>query len=134
MKIYNTTANFENDFFAIEWCKGMDFSEIETTEGEMPKHSNFIDEVEGVEIYYCYGTDSYFFAEVEEEEKIYLCKCNKCGESLKDNNPSGESNQLYIKNGDKTEYKETMYLNDSLGAMEACPNCKTDAYLTDLIK
>lgn len=69
MKIYNTTANFENDFLAIEWCKGIDFSEIETTEGEMPKHSNFIDEVEGVEIYYCYGTDSYFFAEVEKEEE-----------------------------------------------------------------
>lgn len=47
---------------AIETAQGLDFSSIETNEESYP-FLNYIDTVNGIEIYYNYGCDSYCFAE-----------------------------------------------------------------------
>lgn len=47
---------------AISFAQGFDFSEDEQTEF-FPIHFNYIDTVNGIEIYYDYGADYYFFEE-----------------------------------------------------------------------
>ena len=47
---------------AFEVAQGLDFSEVETNEQSYP-YLNYIDTINGVEIYYNYGCDSYYFAE-----------------------------------------------------------------------
>ena len=64
-----TTANFFNYSLercsnedALEWAKLVDWTEIETSP-QTVSNLNFIDTVNGIDIFYCYGTDTYLFAE-----------------------------------------------------------------------
>ncbi len=50
---------------AIEYAAGADWSGVDTTEQEKPAHSTFISCLNGVDVYYCYGADHYFFTEIE---------------------------------------------------------------------
>ena len=65
MKLYDCTypsnQNGHND--AIEYLRGMVWCEVETTEQDKPGHSDYIESFEGVDLYYCYGADYYFFAD-----------------------------------------------------------------------
>ena len=47
---------------AIEFAQGFDFSQSELEESNI-KFKTYIDTVNGIEIYYDYGADYYFFAE-----------------------------------------------------------------------
>jgi hypothetical protein len=68
MKVYSTIlqgseATKEN---AINWATGFDFSEDDTTEyNRSLLHHNYINTVNGIEIYYDFAADYYFFAESE---------------------------------------------------------------------
>ena len=64
-----TTANFYNYSLercsnedAIEWAKLVDWTDIEASP-QTVSNLNFIDTVNGIDIFYCYGTDLYLFAE-----------------------------------------------------------------------
>jgi hypothetical protein len=68
MKVYNTIlqgheATEEN---AINWATGFGFTEDKATEYNRSflRH-NYIDTVNGIEIYYDFAADYYFFAESE---------------------------------------------------------------------
>ena len=70
--------------------------------------------------------------------KAQLCGCNNCEAIMVDENPSDQK-ELTVK--DKY-LQEMVQLNESEDAYDpiegsehtfwACPNCKTDAYLTDI--
>ena len=55
----------------------------------------------------------------------YICKCNNCDSLLIDNNPQVDAKQYDV---DSLGLDELVSIED----MRACPNCKTDDYLTDL--
>lgn len=57
-------ADTEED--ALDYARGMVWSEVETTENSI-KYARYIDVVNGVEVYYDYGADYYFFAPAEDE-------------------------------------------------------------------
>lgn len=66
MKIYNFIlqgheATEEN---AIDAARGLDWQDIETSDGG-GRDSNYVDTINGVEIYYNFAADYYFFAEDE---------------------------------------------------------------------
>ena len=70
-----TTANFFSHILqgheateenAREHANGYDFTQDEEPKEESYPFLNYIDTVNGVEIYYNYGADSYYFAEAEE--------------------------------------------------------------------
>lgn len=48
---------------AFNFATYFNFSDVETEEKEMPKYSNFIETVNDIDIYYCFGADYYFFTE-----------------------------------------------------------------------
>lgn len=52
-----------NDSAVIDWALGFDFGSEETTEQDL-KHLTYIDTINGVEIWFCYGTDTYLFTEI----------------------------------------------------------------------
>ena len=54
----------------------------------------------------------------------YICKCNNCDSLLIDNNPQVGAKQYDV---DSLSLNELISIED----MRACPNCKTDEYLTD---
>lgn len=69
-----TTANFYDYIMpgylgdlntAKETCLGLDWMEIEKTENSYP-YLNYMDTVNGVEIYYNYGSDDFYFAEAKQ--------------------------------------------------------------------
>ena len=47
---------------AISRARGLDWTEIESEEADYP-HVSFIERVNGVGVYYCYGSDVYLFAD-----------------------------------------------------------------------
>ncbi len=51
---------------AIETAQCLDWGEVEREEQSFP-YLNFIDSINGIEIYYNYGCDSYYFAQAEED-------------------------------------------------------------------
>ena len=57
--LQGSEANEEN---AIDYARGMDFSECEIEEYNT-KDKTYIDTVNGIDIYYQYVADYYFFAE-----------------------------------------------------------------------
>ena len=63
INIYDIDAHFYGHQEAIEYLRGMVWHEIETTEQNTPLHSEHIESFEGVDLYYCFGSDSYFFSE-----------------------------------------------------------------------
>ena len=68
MKIYNHIlqgheATLEN---AQDHARGVDWMEVETHEQESKYlHSNYVDTINGIDIYYDYGADYYYFVENE---------------------------------------------------------------------
>ena len=50
---------------AIEHAQGLDWQGIETTEQPRLVFTSYVDTVNGIEIWYCYGTDSYLFTPEE---------------------------------------------------------------------
>jgi len=55
-------AETEED--ALDYARGMVWNEVETTENNI-KYARYIDTVDGVDVYYDYGADYYFFAPAE---------------------------------------------------------------------
>ena len=47
---------------ALEYAQGVVWDEVEVSEQEI-KYSQFIDTVNGIDVYYDYGADYYFFAD-----------------------------------------------------------------------
>ena len=47
---------------ALDYARGMVWDEVEASEQEI-KYSQFIDTVNGIDVYYDYGADYYFFAD-----------------------------------------------------------------------
>ena len=59
--------HLDNVYTIKDVVYGLVWSEIEYVEVEtLPSHSRYENTANGVDIYYCYGTDSYFFVESEE--------------------------------------------------------------------
>lgn len=54
----------------------------------------------------------------------YICLCNNCNTLLLDTNPQVNAKQFEV---DSLQLAELEQIED----MRACPNCKTDDYLTD---
>ncbi len=50
---------------AIAHAQDFDWMETPLTEQDKPRHSQHIDTVNGIDIYYDYGADYYFFADSE---------------------------------------------------------------------
>ena len=70
MKLYDVSPSFYSDDTkteALEWAAGFDFGSCETTERDnTPAHSDYIESVQGVGVWYCYGADHYFFEDETE--------------------------------------------------------------------
>lgn len=68
MTMYNTfdaiLDNCESEQEAMDYARGMVWGEVETTVQGI-KHGRYIDTIEGVEVYYDYGADYYFFCPVD---------------------------------------------------------------------
>ncbi len=67
-KTYDAILNgyeAESDEDAIDYARGMVWSEVETTEQSIG-YARYIDSVDGVSIYYDYGADYYFFCDDED--------------------------------------------------------------------
>ena len=47
---------------ALEYAQGIVWDEVEVSEQEI-KYSKFVDTVNGIDVYYDYGADYYFFAD-----------------------------------------------------------------------
>ena len=47
---------------ALDYARGMVWDEVEVSEQEI-KYSKFVDTVDGIDVYYDYGADYYFFAD-----------------------------------------------------------------------
>lgn len=56
------------DESAIDFARGMVWSEVETSD-ESIGYGRYVDTVDGIDIYYDYGADYYFFADAEPEER-----------------------------------------------------------------
>lgn len=52
----------ESDEDALDYARGMVWSEIETTLDQID-HAMYIDTIDGVGVYYDYGADYYFFTD-----------------------------------------------------------------------
>jgi hypothetical protein len=46
--------------------RGLDWQEIETREQKKPTHSRYVGTMDGIEIWYDYGADYYFFVDITE--------------------------------------------------------------------
>lgn len=64
-------------------------------------------------------------------EKVNLCKCNLCGQTLIDENPQVDAKKYDI---DISQYGSLIYYPDHHDEEVAwiCPKCMTDSFLTDL--
>jgi hypothetical protein len=61
-------------------------------------------------------------------DKISICKCCNCGTILVDKNPQADS----IKVTPSGREEQMVRLKDKHGESRwCCPNCETDAYLSD---
>jgi hypothetical protein len=64
MMIYDAILEGDdaNEANALDYARGMVWDEVEVSEQEI-KYSQFIDTVDGIDVYYDYGADYYFFAD-----------------------------------------------------------------------
>lgn len=62
MMVYDTILQGVDQAEALDFARGMVWAEVETTEQDI-KYADFIDTVDGVEVYYDYGADYYFFVD-----------------------------------------------------------------------
>ena len=66
MKIYDCTHQGNSHQEAIAYALGMDWSEVETVEIAKPyRHSELVEEVNGVGVWYDYAEDYYYFQELD---------------------------------------------------------------------
>jgi hypothetical protein len=72
-------------------------------------------------------TQEDFEKAIVEKYGIYLCKCNNCDNIYQDTNP-----QIGAKKYKDEGYRSLESLEDREGYCNACPDCKTDAYLVDI--
>ena len=49
---------------ALDYARGMVWMEVESSEQEIT-HKRFVDTVDGIDVYYDYGADYYFFSDSE---------------------------------------------------------------------
>ena len=64
-------------------------------------------------------------------EEINLCKCNRCGLVMVDQNPQINAKKYKV---DVNKFADMQYLKDNGGDyFWACPTCESDEYLTDEI-
>lgn len=66
-KVYDTILQSVTQEEALDYARGMVWEEIETTK-EKIYHSDFIETIEGVGVFYNYMADYYFFTEENEDE------------------------------------------------------------------
>ena len=64
MMIYDVIQQGETAEEAVDMARNMVWDEVEVSEQEI-KYSQFIDTVNGIDVYYDYGADYYFFADSE---------------------------------------------------------------------
>jgi hypothetical protein len=62
MMIYDAILERSSPEEAVDYARGMVWSEVEAAEGEV-KYAEFIDTVDGIDVYYDYGADYFFFAD-----------------------------------------------------------------------
>ena len=48
---------------AIDYANGIDWQEVETYNSDRYIYSDYVDTVNGVGIYYCYGADHFWFTD-----------------------------------------------------------------------
>jgi len=65
--IFNAMSNEQEHCIeeAMDYARGMVWSEVETTEQTI-KYTEHVGEHEGVDVYYDYGADYFFFVDSEE--------------------------------------------------------------------
>lgn len=68
----------------------------------------------------------------EPMETIHLCKCNNCEETFVDTNPQIEAKEYPIDAARNRRSLVQVKDEETEEVFWACPNCKTDAYLTDI--
>ena len=66
-KVYDTILQGVTQEEALDYARGMVWEEIETTK-EKIYHSDFIETIEGVGVFYNYMADYYFFTDETEEK------------------------------------------------------------------
>jgi len=66
-KVYDTILQGVTQEEALDYARGMVWEEIETTK-EKIYHSDFIETIEGVGVFYNYMADYYFFTDETDEE------------------------------------------------------------------
>jgi len=54
--------NGETEAFAIEYARGVDWTETEATEQTIG-HARYIDTIDGIGVFYNYAADYYFFTD-----------------------------------------------------------------------
>lgn len=64
---------------AIDAARGLDWQEIEAEEADYP-HLQYVDTVNGVGIWYNYGSDNYYFTDEVEEERSPIQNINALGD------------------------------------------------------
>lgn len=68
-------------------------------------------------------------------EKEYVCKCNKCGSLLIDENPRHDTEKKAIVGSELSMVylvDETESVNNETNYFWACPICLTDEYIMDI--
>ena len=64
--LYDCILQEVEEEYALDWARGFCFGDEEFSEQPMPKYHTHIDTIDGVEVYYDFGADYYFFAVPEE--------------------------------------------------------------------
>ena len=59
--------NGESEQDALEYARGMVWSECESTDQSI-RYARYVDTVDGIEVYYDYGADYYFFCPCDQYE------------------------------------------------------------------
>lgn len=67
--IYDEILENADEEYALEYANGMCWGEMEGQFENMPKYSQYVDTVNGVDVYYDYGADYYFFVDPNPTEE-----------------------------------------------------------------
>lgn len=67
-KLYGLIVQgYEGKNFALNYARGIDWSASEyQMEDSLPIYNQYIDTINGIDIYYDYGADYYFFVDADE--------------------------------------------------------------------
>ena len=64
INVFDVECNFENELDAIDFLKGFVWGECEVTNVDKHyPHTRLVASYDGVDLYYQYSTDSYYFVE-----------------------------------------------------------------------